>query len=130
MEPTGRINCRSQEAASRSRYRPLGVPSPAGRTAARGAEDDYARPADPEIRFVHIAAVIASGSLFFIPGWRWSAGNRGARWCRSVAPVLLIIVAIAGLAFGNDAAEGAIVRQLGGSMGDATATAIEGMIMN
>jgi membrane protein len=46
----------------------------------------------------------------------------------AIAPVLLIIVAIAGLALGHDAAEGAIVNQLGGLMGEATAKAIEEMI--
>ena len=39
----------------------------------------------------------------------------------SMAPVLLVVVAIAGLAFGHDAAEGAIVRQLSGLMGRDTA---------
>jgi membrane protein len=46
----------------------------------------------------------------------------------ALAPVLLIIVAVAGLSFGRDAAEGAIVAQLGGLMGDSTARAIEEMI--
>jgi uncharacterized BrkB/YihY/UPF0761 family membrane protein len=35
----------------------------------------------------------------------------------SIAPVLLVVVAIAGLAFGHDAAEGAIVAQLSTMMG-------------
>ena len=46
----------------------------------------------------------------------------------SIAPVLLIIVAIAGLVFGRDASEGAIVGQLSGLMGDSTAKALEEMI--
>jgi membrane protein len=46
----------------------------------------------------------------------------------AIAPVLLIIVAIAGLALGHDAAQGAIVGQLSGLMGDAPAKAIEEMI--
>ena len=46
----------------------------------------------------------------------------------AIAPVLLIIVAIAGLALGHDAAQGSIVGQLSGLMGDATAKAIEEMI--
>ena len=41
----------------------------------------------------------------------------------SIAPVLLIIVAIAGLVFGRDASEGAIVGQLSGLMGEQTAKA-------
>jgi membrane protein len=46
----------------------------------------------------------------------------------SLAPVLLIIIAVAGLAFGRDAARGAIVDQLSGLMGKSTAEALEGMI--
>src|SRR3954463_12157664 len=46
----------------------------------------------------------------------------------SIAPVLLVVVAIAGLAFGREAAEGAIVDQFGGLMGRQTAEALEGMI--
>ena len=46
----------------------------------------------------------------------------------SIAPVLLVVVAIAGLAFGHDAAEGAIVDQLSAMMGHQTAVALQGMI--
>ena len=35
----------------------------------------------------------------------------------SIAPVLLIVIAIAGLAFGRDAAQNAITEQLSGLMG-------------
>jgi membrane protein len=34
----------------------------------------------------------------------------------SIAPLLIIVIAIAGLAFGHDAAEGAIVGELGALM--------------
>jgi hypothetical protein len=43
----------------------------------------------------------------------------------SIAPVLLIVVAIAGLAFGQDAARSAITGQLSGLMGDQTAQLIQ-----
>jgi membrane protein len=46
----------------------------------------------------------------------------------SIAPVLLIIVAIAGLVFGREAAQGAIVGQLSGLMGEQTAKSLEEMI--
>lgn len=46
----------------------------------------------------------------------------------SIAPVLLVVVAIAGLAFGREAAEGAIVTQLSGLMGHGTAEALQAMI--
>ena len=46
----------------------------------------------------------------------------------SIAPVLLIVVAIAGLAFGREAAEGAIVAQLSALMGRDTAKALQAMV--
>ena len=46
----------------------------------------------------------------------------------AVAPVLLIIIAIAGLVFGRDAAEVAIVAQLSGLMGESTAKALEEIV--
>jgi membrane protein len=46
----------------------------------------------------------------------------------SIAPVLVIVIAIAGLIFGREAAEGEIVRQLSGLMGQESAEALEAMI--
>lgn len=46
----------------------------------------------------------------------------------SMAPVLLIVVAIAGLVWGRKAAQGAIVDQLGGLMGGKSADAVQSMI--
>lgn len=46
----------------------------------------------------------------------------------SLAPMLLAVIAVAGLVFGQAAAQGAIVAQLGGLLGDAAAAMIEGMI--
>jgi membrane protein len=43
----------------------------------------------------------------------------------SIAPLLLIVVAIAGLAFGQDAAQGAITNQLSSLMGPQTAELLE-----
>src|SRR4029079_13191617 len=43
----------------------------------------------------------------------------------SIAPVLLIVVAIAGLAFGRDAAQNAISAQLSGLMGQQTAEVLQ-----
>jgi len=48
----------------------------------------------------------------------------------SLAPVLIIAVAIAGLAFGEDAARGAIVSQLGGLMGRNGAELVQSIIIN
>jgi len=46
----------------------------------------------------------------------------------SLAPVLLIVVAIAGLAFGQDAAQNAIVAQLSGLMGPQTAEVLQNAV--
>lgn len=46
----------------------------------------------------------------------------------SIAPVLLVVVAVAGLGFGREAAEGAIVEQLSAMMGHQTAKALQDMI--
>ena len=46
----------------------------------------------------------------------------------SLAPLLLIVISIAGLAFGEDAARGEIFGQLRGLMGDDAAKAIEGIL--
>lgn len=46
----------------------------------------------------------------------------------SLAPMLVIAVAIAGLVFGDEAASGAVSAQLGGIMGEQGAKAVEAMI--
>ncbi len=46
----------------------------------------------------------------------------------SIAPLLLIVIAVAGLAFGADAARGEIFGQLRGLLGDEGAKAIEGLL--
>jgi membrane protein len=46
----------------------------------------------------------------------------------SMAPLLLIVVSIAGLAFGQEAARGEVFGQLRGLMGDAAAAAVEGLL--
>ena len=46
----------------------------------------------------------------------------------SLAPLLLLVIAIAGLVFGVDAARGQVVAQLGGLIGPEGATAVEGLL--
>jgi membrane protein len=43
----------------------------------------------------------------------------------SIAPILLIVIAIAGLVFGHEAAQGAIIGQLSGLMGQQTADVLQ-----
>ena len=65
----------------------------------------------------------------FIEDDDWSRGASIAYFTLfSVAPTLLVVIAVAGLAFGQDAAQGAIVGQLSGLMGQQTAEALEAMI--
>ena len=46
----------------------------------------------------------------------------------SIAPLLVIVIAVAGLVFGADAASGAIFEQLRGMVGDSGASAIQGLV--
>jgi len=48
----------------------------------------------------------------------------------SIAPLLLIAISVAGLVFGREAAQGAVVDQLQMLMGDSGARAIEGLLRN
>jgi membrane protein len=48
----------------------------------------------------------------------------------SMGPVLFLVVAIAGLVFGEDAARGAIVEQLGGLMGQSSADLLQTAILS
>ena len=65
----------------------------------------------------------------FINDDDWSRGASIAYFTLfSLAPTLLVVIAVAGLVFGEDAAQGAIVNQLGGLMGQQTAEALQAMI--
>jgi membrane protein len=46
----------------------------------------------------------------------------------AIVPVLLVVIAVAGLVFGREAAQGAVVAQLSGLMGTKTADALQDMI--
>jgi membrane protein len=46
----------------------------------------------------------------------------------SLAPMLLLVIAVAGLVFGEDAARGAIVQEIGGLVGSDGASALEALI--
>ena len=46
----------------------------------------------------------------------------------SLAPLLLLVIAVAGMVFGADAARGQIVAQLAGLIGKEGATAVEGLL--
>src|SRR5213596_2565696 len=46
----------------------------------------------------------------------------------SIAPLLIIVIAVAGIFFGQDAVRGQITSQLGGLMGDQGAEAVQSLI--
>ena len=48
----------------------------------------------------------------------------------SLAPLLIIVIAIAGLVFGHDAAQGAIMDQVQGLLGEEGGQAIQSMLAN
>src|SRR6185436_1541992 len=48
----------------------------------------------------------------------------------SAAPLLLIVVSVAGLVFGNEAARGEIFAQLRGMMGEEGALAVQGLLQS
>ncbi len=75
-------------------------------------------------------ALRASGLGFFTDGCLSRGAAIAYYTVFSLAPVLLIVVAIAGLVFGDDAARGAIRDQISGLMGASSADAIQGMIQN
>ncbi|MBV8185899.1 MAG: YihY/virulence factor BrkB family protein [Alphaproteobacteria bacterium] len=65
----------------------------------------------------------------FVADDAWSRGASIAYFTLfSVAPVLLVVIAIVGLVFGPDAAQGAIVNELSGLMGRDTAETLQGMV--
>src|SRR4030088_3073517 len=73
------------------------------------------------------AWALVSGSVFaFIDDEALTRGAAIAFYTvTSIAPVLLIVIAIAGLAFGRDAAQNAITAQLSGLMGQQTAEVLQ-----
>ena len=46
----------------------------------------------------------------------------------SIAPLLIVVIAVAGMVFGQEASQGAIVGQLRGIMGEEGAVAVEGLL--
>lgn len=84
------------------------------------------RPATGLGRVLQLLRLTGEG---FIEDDDWSRGASIAYFTLfSVAPTLVVVIAVAGLVFGRDAAQGAIVEQLGGLMGRPTAQALQDMI--
>ncbi len=78
---------------------------------------------------IHKERISVAGVTSFINEGALSRGAAIAFYAvTSIGPVLLIVVAIAGLAFGQDAARGAIVSQLSGLMGQQSAELLQNVI--
>jgi membrane protein len=84
----------------------------------------------------HSKAAIVFGMLKeTFSRWREDAAPRMAAALAyytafSMAPLLLLVIAIAGLVLGRDAAQGKIVDQIGGLVGTQSAASIQGMIQH
>jgi len=81
------------------------------------------------MQFRSIRALFVEG----LTGWREHKASRMAAALAyytvfSLAPILVISIAVAGLVFGQDAAEGRIVGQISGLIGQKSASALEAMI--
>lgn len=81
------------------------------------------------MRFRSVRALFVEG----FTGWREHKASRMAAALAyytvfSLAPILVISIAVAGLVFGQDAAEGRIVGQISGLVGQKSASALEAMI--
>jgi membrane protein len=81
--------------------------------------------------FSEVWAMLKATAMSFIDDEALSRGAAIAFYTvTSIAPVLLIVVAIAGLAFGQDAAQQAISDQLSGLMGRQTAEVLQSAVAN
>jgi membrane protein len=76
-------------------------------------------------------SVLRSTAIAFIDDEALSRGAAIAFYtATSIAPILLIVVAVAGVVFGREAAEGAITTELGGLMGRQAADVLQSAVAN
>ena len=88
-----------------------------------------ASPRDCVVRLADIWSLVKEAASAWIDDYAPSMGAAIAYYTMfSIAPLLLIAIALAGLAFGHEAANGEVVAQLGGMMGQDGAKAVEIMI--
>jgi membrane protein len=76
-----------------------------------------------------IAGLFKSAAVNWVQDYAQSMGAALAFYTMfSIAPLLLIVIAVAGFAFGEEAARGEIYEQLGELLGDQGALAVEGLL--
>ena len=92
-------------------------------------EPDPPKPAAPEPTATGLFQLAKKSAIAWSADYASSMGAALAYYTLfSLAPLLLLVIAVAGLAFGAEAARGQIVGQLGGMIGKEGATAVEGML--
>ena len=83
------------------------------------------------MKFAEIWSFLKQAVLYFIEDEALSRGAAIAFYsATSIAPLLLVVIAIAGLVYGQEAAQGAISGQLSGLMGQQTALMLEAAVAN
>jgi membrane protein len=101
----------------------------------KDAEPATSTPARPKFEQTSSSWIGRQWQIFLAAGNAWMddyAPSMGAALSYytlfSLAPLLVLIIAIAGMIFGQDAAQGAIIAQLQGIMGEEGATAVQGLL--
>ena len=85
--------------------------------------------AQPGTQRLGIAELVKKSGAAWIEDFAPSMGAALAYYTLfSLAPLLLLVISVAGLAFGVDAARGHVVAQLGGLIGSEGAIAIQGLL--
>ncbi len=102
---------------------------------AKDAEPSAATPPRPKFEHTSASWIGRQWQIFRAAANAWMddyAPSMGAALSYytlfSLAPLLVLIIAIAGMVFGQDAAQGAIIAQLQGIMGQEGATAVQGLL--
>jgi YihY family inner membrane protein len=102
---------------------------------AKEAESSTSTPARPRFEQTSASWIGRQWQIFLAAANAWMddyAPSMGAALSYytlfSLAPLLVLIIAIAGMVFGQDAAQGAIIAQLQGIMGREGAMAVQGLL--
>jgi len=106
-----------------------------GKPAGKDAEPAMSAPPRPKFEQTSTSWIGRQWQIFLAAGNAWVddyAPSMGAALSYytlfSLAPLLVLIIAIAGMVFGQDAAQGAIIAQLQSIMGKDGATAVQGLL--
>ena len=111
------------------------TPSEESKSDAKDAESSTSTPPHPRFEQTSGTWIGRQWQIFLAAANAWMddyAPSMGAALSYytlfSLAPLLVLIIAIAGTVFGQDAAQGAIIAQLQGIMGKEGATAVQGLL--